>query len=140
MSAVLLAVFEDYAGADHVRTDLVKDGFPTDRVELTALRDPGRASAQPAPSLKSRIEQHLRTLLQDDQGQPLVDALIDRITAGAATITVQPRGAVETGRAIQVLKRAGAVEVIGKDLGNQGFEHAAARERRPWIRYFTMPG
>jgi hypothetical protein len=32
MSAVLLAVFNDYEAAERVRIDLVRDGFPTDRV------------------------------------------------------------------------------------------------------------
>jgi len=36
MSAVLLAVFNDYETADRMRVTLVKDGFPTDRVHLTA--------------------------------------------------------------------------------------------------------
>jgi hypothetical protein len=42
MSAVLLAVFNEYGVADRVRTKLVGDGFPTDRVELTASCEPGR--------------------------------------------------------------------------------------------------
>jgi hypothetical protein len=138
MSAVLLAVFEDYAAADRLRTALVRDGFPTDRVELTALSDPGRAAAQPARSLKTRIEQHLRTLLQSEAEQSLVDELIERVSEGAATVSVQPRGELETTRAIQVLERAGAVRIVGHDLANQGFEHAAARDERPWIRYFTL--
>jgi hypothetical protein len=138
MSAVLLAVFEDYAAADQLRTHLVKEGFPTDRVELTALTDPGRAAAQPAPSLRTKIEQHLRTLLQGAAQQPLVDELIARVNCGAATITVQPRGELETTRAVEVLEGAGAVRVVGHDLANQSFEHAAARDERPWIRYFTL--
>ena len=36
MSAVILAVFNDYETAERVRVMLVRDGFPTDRVELTA--------------------------------------------------------------------------------------------------------
>jgi hypothetical protein len=43
MSAVLLAVFNDYGAAERVRIDLVRDGFPTDRVEVTACCEPGRA-------------------------------------------------------------------------------------------------
>ena len=37
MSAVLLAVFNDYETADRVRLELFRDGFPTDRVDLTAV-------------------------------------------------------------------------------------------------------
>ena len=47
MSAVLLAVFNDYACADQVRMDLFHDGFPTDRVELTACCELGRAAYHP---------------------------------------------------------------------------------------------
>ena len=48
MSAVLLAVFNNYEAADRVRLELVRDGFPTDRVELTAACEPGRAAYVPA--------------------------------------------------------------------------------------------
>ena len=50
MSAVLLAVFGQYGDADRVRTKLVSDGFPTDRVELTSSAEPGRAGVQPRTS------------------------------------------------------------------------------------------
>ena len=43
MSAVLLAVFNDYEAAERVRLTLFRDGFPTDRVELTATCELGRA-------------------------------------------------------------------------------------------------
>jgi hypothetical protein len=48
MSAVLLAIFNEYNVAERVRVDLVRDGFPTDRVELTAACEPGRAGLGPA--------------------------------------------------------------------------------------------
>jgi hypothetical protein len=41
MSSVLLAVFNDYETAERIRVMLVRDGFPTDRVELTAPPGPG---------------------------------------------------------------------------------------------------
>jgi hypothetical protein len=50
MSAVLLAVFNDYEAAERVRIELVRDGFPTDRVELTACCEPGRAGLLPGDS------------------------------------------------------------------------------------------
>jgi hypothetical protein len=50
MSAVILAVFNDYETADRVRTNLVRDGFPTDRVELTAPCELGRVACEPAHS------------------------------------------------------------------------------------------
>ena len=36
MSAVLLAIFPDYDVASRIRLALFEDGFPTDRIELTA--------------------------------------------------------------------------------------------------------
>ena len=43
MTPVIVALFDDYGIADRVRTELVADGFPTDRVELTSLMEPGQA-------------------------------------------------------------------------------------------------
>ncbi len=53
MSAVLLAVFNEYGVADRVRTRLVGDGFPTDRVELTASCEPQPRHARGSRSISS---------------------------------------------------------------------------------------
>ena len=66
MSAVLLAVFGQYGDADRVRTKLVSDGFPTDRVELTSVAELGRAGVQPAGSRRVKFAQYFRTLLTED--------------------------------------------------------------------------
>lgn len=137
MSAVLLAVFNEYPTAEEVHTQLVKDGFPTDRVALTAFSNPGRAAEQPAASRRAKFEQYFRTLLQDQQEGSFVDALLERLNDGAAAVTVQPRGEIETVRAVEILEDAGAAEVVGHDLEDQSFEQAASREDRPWVRYFT---
>ena len=47
MSAVLVAIFNDHAAAEGVRTRLVKDGLPTDRVELTSCQELGQAKLVP---------------------------------------------------------------------------------------------
>jgi hypothetical protein len=126
MSAVLLAVFREYEQAERVRTALVKDGFPTDRVELTANREPGQAALVPEGSRREKFAEYFRTLLSDADEQPRVAALTERVVRGAVTVTVHPRGSVETERATAMLDRAGADEVIGHDLGNQTFEQAAS--------------
>jgi hypothetical protein len=54
MSAVLLAVFNDYDAADRVRVTLVRDGFPTDRVHLTAACELGCAGLEPASSAHAK--------------------------------------------------------------------------------------
>ena len=138
MSAVILAVFNEYSAADRVRTRLVSDGFPTDRVELTASQEPGRAALQPADSVHTRFVQYFRTLLNKDEERSFADALATRVEGGAATITVHPRGAIETERAAEILEGEGATEVVGHDLGNQSFEHAASRSDGYWVRHFML--
>jgi len=64
MSAVLLAVFNDYEAAERVRVLLVRDGFPTDRVELTASCEMGRAGCEPADSLHGKCVQYFRTTIK----------------------------------------------------------------------------
>ena len=78
MSAVLREVFREYEQAERVRTALVKDGFPTDRVELTANREPGQAARVPEGSRHEKFAQYLRTLLSDADEQPRVAALTER--------------------------------------------------------------
>jgi hypothetical protein len=138
MSAVLLAVFNEYDVADRVRTRLVGDGFPTDRVELTACCEPGRAGLHPASSVRGRFVQYFGTLLSEEDEQAFVEALAERIEAGATAIAVHPRGAIETARAAEILETEGAVEVIGHDLENQTFERAAASVDGYWVRHFML--
>lgn len=138
MSAVILAVFNEYAAADRVRTRLVSDGFPTDRVELTAACEPGRAGLQPAGSTHDKFVGYYRTLLSEEDERPFVEGLAARVEGGAATITVHPRGAIETERAAEILEGEGAVEVVGHDLANQPFEYAASRGEGYWVRHFML--
>jgi hypothetical protein len=138
MSAVLLAVFNEYGVADRVRTKLVGDGFPTDRVELTASCEPGRAGLHPAASARAKFLQYFRTLLSEDDEWPYVELLAARVEDGAVTIAVHPRGAIETARAAEILETEGALEVVGHDLENQTFEYAASRGDDYWVRHFML--
>jgi hypothetical protein len=138
MSAVLLAVFNEYGVADRVRTKLVGDGFPTDRVELTASCEPGRAGLHPAVSARAKFLQYFRTLLSEDNEWPYVELLAARVEDGAVTIAVHPRGAIETVRAAEILETEGAVELVGHDLENQTFEFAASRADGYWVRHFML--
>jgi hypothetical protein len=140
MSAVLLAVFHDYQIAQRVRTRLVSDGFPTDRVELTAAHDPGRAALAPADSKHMKFVQYYRTLLSKDEERAFAEALAGRVRDGsAATIAVHPRGDIETQRATEILEGAGATEVVGHDLEKQALEHAAAAtDEGAWVRHFML--
>jgi uncharacterized membrane protein len=135
MSTVLLAVFKDYDVAARVRSVLVQDGFPTDRVDLTATRELGRASLQPADSPHAKCVQYFRTLFGREGEQEYPEKLADRIDDGGATLTVLPRGAIETERATQILQHAHPTEVLGHDLTIHGWEHAAARHESAWAQY-----
>jgi hypothetical protein len=138
MSAVLLAVFNDYEAAEHVRTDLVRDGFPTDRVELTACCDPGRAALTPATSVHDKLSQYFRTLFNRGDEQPYAEQLVERVEGGAATVTVHPRGPVEAARAREIFHIGGPAEIAEHDLKNQSMEHAAARYEGAWIRHLWL--
>jgi len=138
MSAVLLGVYVNHEAAQRVRTDLVMDGFPTDRVELTDCLELGRAGVEPAATLHEKFVQYFRTLFCSDGERHYAEVLADRIERGAATVTVHPRGAVETSRATEILRSGDLTELAEHDLGNQAFEHAAAHHEGPWIRYLWI--
>jgi hypothetical protein len=139
MSAVLLAVFKEYRRAEAVRTQLVREGFPTDRVELTASVEPGRAGLGPADTARTKFLHYFRTLLSQADEQPFVELLAQRVQDGAATtVVVHPRGRIETTRATEILENEGALEVVGHDLDKQSFEHAAARSDGYWVRHFML--
>ena len=139
MSAVLLAVFNEYGMAERVRVRLVSDGFPTDRVELTASCEPGRAALGPASSARARFVQYFRTLLSDASERELAERLAEQVDSGAAAaVAVHPRGEIETARATEILAGEGAVEVVTHDLESQRFEHAAARTDGYWVRHFML--
>ncbi len=138
MSAVLLAVFNDHEAADLVRASLVRDGFPTDRVELTASCELGRAGCAPGNSPHDKIIQYFRALFRDGDEEHCAEGLARRVESGAAAITVHPRGTIETTRACAIFADASPVEVVERDLGNQRLEHAAAEHESPWILNFLF--
>lgn len=136
MSAVLLAVFNDYEAAHRVRMELVRDGFPTDRVELTAACEPGRAGIIPAEPPHAKYVRYFRTLFKSEADQGYVEVLAERIDCGAATVTVHPRGQVETMRASELFELGAPVEVAHRDLGSQTWEYAASPEEHiPWVKH-----
>jgi hypothetical protein len=138
MSAVLLALFNNYEAADRIRLELVRDGFPTDRVELTAACDPGRAAYVSVEAPRRKFVQYFRTLFKADADRQYAESLAERIDSGAATVAVHPRGPVETSRAAKIIESGSPEEVAHRDLGNQGWEHAAAKAEQPWIRHVLL--
>jgi hypothetical protein len=138
MSAVLLAVFNDYEAADRVRLELFRDGFPTDRVDLTAACDPGRAGCQPAELPRGKFIQYFGTLFKSDGDREYVANLAERLHSGAAVVTVHPRGTIETSRAARIIESGSPAEVAHRDLGHQALERAAASSEQPWIRHVLL--
>jgi len=133
MSAVLLGIFNEYRVAELVRTELVRDGFPTDRVELTAGREPGRAGLEPADSPHGRLVQYFRVLFTFEDERHYAEDLAERVDNGDAIITVHPRGSMETRRATQILANAGAVQLISHDLAKQSPPWTVSKLIRRWI-------
>ena len=138
MSAVLLAVFNDYETADRVRVELVRDGFPTDRVELTATCELGRAGLLPAELPHDKFMQYYRTLFKSDDDFPYVEELVERVDCGAATVAVHPRGDIEADRAAKIIQSCAPMDVAHRDLAKQGWERAASKSDHPWIRHLWL--
>ena len=136
MSAFLVAVFNDYATAVRVRTHLVADGFPTDRVELTADCDRGRAAFAPGNTPHDKFALYFRTLFTHDDEQKYPERLANCVDCGQAIIAIHPRGDVETDRACQIVDEAHPSEIMRHELEHQPLEFAAARRDHLWARHF----
>jgi hypothetical protein len=121
-----------------VRLDLVRDGFPTDRVDLTAECDPGRVALGPAGSPHEMLIRHFGGLFSGAGERAYVERLAELIEHGGAAVTIHPRGPLETLRVREILSSAHPLEVADHDVSNQRLEHAAAAHARPWIRTFWV--
>jgi hypothetical protein len=131
MSAVLAAVFTDHATAVTVRTRLVSDGFPTDRVELTSRSEPGQAGTAPGDRLDDKFANYFQTLFDRAEDRRYAASLTDSVLHGHAAVIVHPRGDVETSRAVQILEAASPIELHDKDLDKQTLEAAAGTDETP---------
>jgi hypothetical protein len=138
VSTVLIATFNEYDLADRLRVILVADGFPTDRVDLTSSRELGRAQLEPADSLHGKCVQYFRTLLGREDERDYPEMLAQRVDNGGAIVTVLPRGAIETARAAEILDQGKPEDVVGHDLTNHGWEHAAAKHGGYWVQHLWL--
>ncbi len=138
MSAVLVVVFNDHATAEGIRTRLVKDGFATDRVELTSLQELGQVKLVPRESLGEKLTEYFRKLFQSDgngERERPVQLFQRAVLEGKAAVAVQPRGEIETRRALQLLNEGDPVALSSADLQNQSLEHAATEEETPMLTW-----
>ena len=138
MSAIILALFKDYETAEGVLVSLVRDGFPTDRVNLTAACHLGRADHAPGDSQHGKCVQYFSMLLKGGSEQHYPEVLARHITGGAATVVVHPRGKVETHRATEILQQASPMDVVGRDLANHGWNRAAGNTVGYWIQHVWL--
>ena len=127
MSALVVALYDNHAAAERVRTRLVKEGFPTDRVQLTSSGEPGQAGVGGyADDLEVQLEQYFSALFDRMDELPNVHFFVDGVTQGHAALTVHPRGEIETNRALEILEEAQPLEICDHDLEDQAMEHAAS--------------
>ncbi len=124
MSAVVAALFPTHQVAENVRTRLVEDGFPTDRVELASRDETGPSEVVPAQSLTEKLTLHFRQLFPTEE--EAIQLLSRGVVEGRAVIAVHPRGDIETQRAIEILEQADPLELRATDLENQPMERAAS--------------
>jgi hypothetical protein len=128
MSALVVALYDNHEAANRVRTRLVKEGFPTDRVQLTSRTEPGQAAiVGNADDLGKQLEEYFTGLFDRPEEQSNVHLFADGVRQGHAALTVQPRGEIETNRALEIMEEAQPLEICDHDLQDQGMEHAASR-------------
>jgi hypothetical protein len=133
MAAVLVALYDSHGSAERVRTALVHDGFPTDRVDLVSTREPGPAALISAGSPRQQFREYFENLFDDERDRRQADALADRVRTGAATVTVHPRGQPEIERALEIMRGNGPLEIEREHLDQTTLEHAASTHDRSYL-------
>jgi hypothetical protein len=134
MSAVIAAVFTDHDRAERVRTRLVMDGFPTDRVELTSRRELGQARVEPATQVDDKLRQYFGQLFPGGDEARVAEHLQSAVASGHAVVAVHPRGDVETRRAEEILEEGEPIEWRATGLEDQSMERAASKSDTPIIQ------
>lgn len=127
MSALVAALFKDHATADRVRTALVSDGFPTDRVQLTSADDPGPVALSPSGGKNDQLQDFFAHIFPNPDERENVRAFVDGVRNGNAAVVVHPRGDIEVQRALGILNSSDPIDVREHDLQDQTMEQAASR-------------
>jgi len=111
MTPVLVALYDDYGIAERVRTQLVSDGFPTDRVELTSKLDSGQAGTQPGDSFGERVSQYFHVLFDQTADENYATFFAEGVKRGCSAVTVHPRSEDEIESARSILQSNGPVDI-----------------------------
>lgn len=105
MQDIIVALYDDHATAVSLRTALVKDGFATDRVEVTSPREHRQAEQGPAADLETNVSDYFRTLSADEGAEHRLQPFAEAVIRGASAVTVHPRGEEEIRRAERLIDR-----------------------------------
>ena len=105
MTPVIVALYEDYKVAKEVRTLLVADGFPTDRVELTSRAEHGQADAEPGESYRERVANYFHAIFDQSGKSSEAERFAQSVREGRSVITVHPRSDDEIDSARSILRQ-----------------------------------
>jgi hypothetical protein len=107
----------------------------------------GAGELVPRKDLGDKLTEYFRRLFQADgdaSAERSVQLFQRAVLDGKAALAVQPRGDIETQRALQLLNEAGPVELRAADLESQALEHAATAKETPvltWMgKVLASPG
>jgi hypothetical protein len=112
--------------AEQVRTALVSEGFPTDRVQLTSPDELGPAALTPSSETKDQLKDYFTQVFPDPDESKGVRSFVDGVRHGNAAVVVHPRGDIEVERALGILSASDPIELREHDLANQTMEKAAS--------------
>src|SRR5262245_19883829 len=111
MQDIIVALYDDHTAAVAARTELVKDGFATDRIEVTSPVEHRQAHMGPSADSASNVPKYFDTLHADQGDAERLKRFAGAVIAGAATVTVHPRGEEEIRRAERILDRQAPREI-----------------------------
>jgi hypothetical protein len=111
MTPVIVALYDDYGVADRVRTQLVADGFPTDRVEVTSRLEAGQADTEPGERFAARVANYFHTIFDQNDQHAQAEDFTDHVVHGDTAVTVHPRADYEISSARRILSQNRPVKV-----------------------------
>jgi hypothetical protein len=111
MTPVIVAIYDDFGVATRVRTQLVADGFATDRVEVTSRLEAGQADAEPGNAFQERVANYFHTLFDQNDEDAQAEDFAARVVKGGSAVTVHPRADYEITSARKILHQNGPVKM-----------------------------